>query len=219
MTWKDILAEEKTQPYFAEILAYIKQRRAQGVSIFPPAKDVFNAFAYTPFDELKVVILGQDPYHGPGQAHGLSFSVCKGIRQPPSLQNIFKELQDDLGIPIVDHGELTKWAKQGVMLLNAALTVEQSTPQSHAGIGWYTFTDNVIRHISDNKDHVIFVLWGKSAQAKIDLIDTTKHDIIQSPHPSPFSAHRGFFGSKPFSRINTILEGRQQDPIDWNLAE
>jgi uracil-DNA glycosylase len=213
-SWKAALAKEFEEPYFATLSAAIKQAYLEG-TVYPPPKLIFNAFDLCPFDHVKVVILGQDPYHGPGQAHGLSFSVPDGVKNPPSLQNIYKELTSDLGVPPKTSGNLEAWAKQGVLLLNATLTVLPQRPGSHQGLGWETFTDAVIKTISDQKEHVVFILWGKYAQAKRSLINTTKHLIIESPHPSPFSAHTGFFGSKPFSQTNEYLSKHNLVPINW----
>lgn len=186
--------------------------------IYPPLTEVFNAFEKCSFENTKVVILGQDPYHGKGQANGLSFSVAKNMKIPPSLRNIFKELKEDVGVEYPGHGDLASWAEQGVLLLNATLTVEEGKPGSHQKMGWEDFTDAVIQGISKNKSHVVFMLWGAFAQQKEGLINTEKHCIIKSPHPSPFSARRGFFGSKPFSKTNTYLSENQQGKIDWNLT-
>jgi uracil-DNA glycosylase len=202
----------------ADLKKFLKQEKDAGRKVYPKGADIFNAFNKTPFDKLEVVILGQDPYHGESQAHGLSFSVQKGVTIPPSLRNIYKELQTDIpGFKIPDHGNLTEWAKQGVLLLNASLTVQAGIPGSHQKKGWEEFTDNVIKTISDKKQGVVFILWGAFAQAKAELIDTTKHHIIKSPHPSPFSADRGFFGSKPFSKTNEILKKGGKTPIDWQI--
>ncbi|MDO6430085.1 uracil-DNA glycosylase [Flavitalea sp. BT771] len=216
-SWKEVLKQEFTKPYFLQATTHLKSERMAGRTIYPPGSLIFNAFNTTPFDELKVVILGQDPYHGPGQAHGLSFSVQKGIPPPPSLVNIFKELRNDLGIPIPNHGNLTHWAEQGVMLLNASLTVRANEPMSHAGIGWAEFTNAVIQKISDMKDHCVFMLWGKFAQEKQSLVDETKHLVLKAAHPSPFSADKGFFGCKHFSKANAWLEDKGITPIDWKL--
>jgi len=197
---------------------FLKTEKAAGYKIYPKGSDIFNAFSKTPFDELKVVIIGQDPYHGVNQAHGLSFSVQKGITPPPSLKNIYKELLTDIpGFAIPSHGDLTEWAEQGVLLLNATLTVRDSTPASHQKKGWEEFTDQVIKTISEKKEGIVFILWGSYAQAKAELIDQKKHFIIKSPHPSPFSADRGFFGSKPFSKTNAILAKEGKKPIDWQI--
>lgn len=216
-SWKEILKQEFTDPYFEQIVLHLKTERSQGKTIYPPGGYIFNAFNSTPFDNVKVVILGQDPYHGAGQAHGLCFSVQNGVQPPPSLVNIFKELQEDIGITIPRHGNLTHWAQQGVFLLNASLTVRSGEPMSHAKIGWARFTDTVIKKISERKKHVVFILWGKFAQEKKLLIDETKHCIIKSAHPSPLSAHAGFFGSKPFSKTNQWLISQGIDPVDWSL--
>lgn len=216
-SWKLRLSDQFKQPYFGKLIEFLKEEKKKGESIFPPGTKIFSAFEHTPFDKVKVVILGQDPYHGPGQAHGLSFSVPPGVGLPPSLLNIFKELKNDLGIPIPKTGNLEKWADQGVLLLNATLTVRESQPGSHQNKGWELFTDSVIREISATRSGVVFILWGNYAKAKEVLIDTTKHFILKSPHPSPFSADRGFFGSKPFSRTNEILKREGQKEIDWRL--
>jgi uracil-DNA glycosylase len=216
-SWKEVLKDEFNKPYFQQIALHIKTEKSQGKIIYPPGSLIFNAFNTTPFDKVKVVILGQDPYHGPGQAHGLCFSVQNGVPPPPSLVNIFKELQDDTGVPIPGHGNLTHWAGQGVFLLNASLTVRAAEPMSHSKIGWAPFTDEVIKKISALKEHVVFILWGKFAQEKKMLIDETKHCILRSAHPSPLSAHAGFFGCKHFSKANAYLMSKGIDPIDWKL--
>jgi uracil-DNA glycosylase len=217
-SWKEILKNEFTQPYFLETVTHLKVERAAGKTIYPPGQLIFNAFWQTPFNQVKVVILGQDPYHNPGQAHGLSFSVPDGIKPPPSLVNIYKEIQSDIGIPIpAGHGNLTNWARQGVLLLNAVLTVRANEPASHSKIGWMTFTDAVIRAISDKKEAVVFLLWGKFAQEKQPLIDETKHCVLKAAHPSPFSADKGFFGCRHFSKTNQYLTSHGLDPIDWKL--
>jgi uracil-DNA glycosylase len=216
-SWKDVLKTEFTNPYFQQIALHIKTEKSQGKTIYPPGSFIFNAFNTTPFDKIKVVILGQDPYHGPGQAHGLCFSVQNGIQPPPSLVNIFKELQEDTGMRIPDHGNLTKWAEQGVFLLNASLTVRAGEPMSHSKIGWANFTDAVIKKISAEKQHVVFILWGKFAQEKKILIDETKHCILKSAHPSPLSAHAGFFGCRHFSKTNEYLMSKGIDPVNWSL--
>jgi uracil-DNA glycosylase len=217
-SWKDVLQKEFTQPYFEQAVLHIKTEKTQAKTIYPPGSVIFNAFNTTPFDKVKVVILGQDPYHGAGQAHGLCFSVQNGVQPPPSLVNIFKELNDDIGFRIPKHGNLTRWAEQGVFLLNASLTVRAGEPMSHAKIGWAPFTDAVIKTISDKKEHVVFLLWGKFAQEKRVLIDETKHLILRSVHPSPLSAHGGFFGCKHFSKTNEYLTIHGLDPIDWSLT-
>ena len=215
-SWLAVLGDEFNKPYMAELRGLLGKEKEAGQKVYPKGSDIFNAFLQTPFDEVKVVILGQDPYHGENQAHGLSFSVQKGITPPPSLKNIFKELQTDIpGFKTPDHGDLTAWAKQGILLLNASLTVRAGSPGSHQKKGWETFTDKVISTISHKKTGVVFILWGAFAQAKSELIDQTKHFIIKSPHPSPFSAERGFFGSKPFSKTNAILEKEGKKPINW----
>ncbi len=217
LTWKDVLGEERAQDYFKKITAYIEQERSKGKVIFPPNSEIFNALSLTPFEDVRVVILGQDPYHGPGQAHGLSFSVKPGVPFPPSLQNIFKELQSDLNVPPPPHGCLEKWARQGVLLLNASLSVQSGQPMSHSKIGWERFTDAVISKLNEYRSGLIFFLWGSFAQSKAALIDSSRHHIFSSPHPSPLSAHRGFFGCKHFSRANQILEERGELPIDWSV--
>jgi uracil-DNA glycosylase len=217
-SWLEVLGDEFSKPYMVGLKKFLKDEKDAGNKIYPKGADIFNAFNTTPFDEVKVVILGQDPYHGEFQAHGLSFSVQKGITPPPSLKNIYKELVTDIpGFYIPNHGDLTAWARQGVLLLNASLTVRANTPGSHQKRGWEEFTDHVIKTISDKKEGVVFILWGAFAQAKAELIDKTKHHIIKSPHPSPFSAHNGFFGSKPFSKTNNILEKEGKLPIDWQV--
>ena len=216
-SWKKILKDEFSKPYFQQIPLHIKTEKEQGKIIYPPGSVIFNAFNLTPFNKVKVVILGQDPYHGPKQAHGLCFSVQTGVPPPPSLINIFKELHDDIGVPIPNHGNLTHWAQQGVFLLNASLTVRAGEPMSHSKIGWAQFTDTVIKKISDLKEHVVFMLWGKFAQEKRTLIDESKHLILRSVHPSPLSAYGGFFGSKHFSKANAYLISKGIDPVDWSL--
>lgn len=217
-SWLEILHEEFDKNYMINLREFLKQEKAAGYKIYPKGSDIFNAFKITPFDQLKVVIIGQDPYHGANQAHGLSFSVQKGITPPPSLKNIYKELVTDIpGFVIPNHGDLTAWAQQGVLLLNATLTVRDSTPASHQKKGWEEFTDTVIKTISEKKEGIVFILWGAYAQAKAELIDQKKHFIIKSPHPSPFSADRGFFGSKPFSKANAILVKEEKKPINWQI--
>lgn len=217
-SWKIVLKNEFNKPYFLQVVTHLKTERATGATIYPPGQLIFNAFTKTPFDQLKVVILGQDPYHGAGQAHGLSFSVPDGIKPPPSLVNIYKELNKDIGMPIPTSGNLTKWAEQGVLLLNAVLTVRANEPASHAKIGWMDFTNAVIKRISDEKKGVVFLLWGKFAHDKQILIDETKHFVLKAAHPSPFSADKGFFGCKHFSRANEILMKQGLSPIDWNIS-
>ena len=217
-SWKEILKNEFTKPYFLEVVTHLKMERTAGKIIYPPGPLIFNAFNQTPFSKVKVVILGQDPYHNPGQAHGLSFSVPSGIKPPPSLMNIYKEIQQDVNIPMpAAYGNLTKWAAQGVLLLNAILTVRANEPASHSKIGWMDFTDTVIKKISDEKKGVVFLLWGKFAQEKQMLIDETKHFVLKAAHPSPFSADKGFFGCKHFSKTNKILTDQAMEPIDWKL--
>ena len=216
-SWKQVLKGEFTKPYFLQVITHLKTERATGKTIYPPGSLIFNAFAKTPFDKVKVVLLGQDPYHGPGQAMGLSFSVPDGVKPPPSLVNIYKELKTDIGMPIPTSGNLTSWAEQGVLLLNAVLTVRANEPASHSKIGWMDFTDAVIKKISEEKTGVVFLLWGNFAQQKQVLIDETKHHVLKSAHPSPFSADRGFFGSKQFSRTNDLLMKQGLSPIDWNI--
>lgn len=216
-SWKEVLKGEFSKPYFQQIPGHLKTEKSQGKIIYPAGSLIFNAFNVTPFDKVKVVILGQDPYHGPGQAHGLCFSVQNGVPAPPSLMNIFKELQDDIGISIPQNGNLTHWAEQGVFLLNASLTVRAGEPMSHSKIGWAEFTDTVIKKISELKNNVVFLLWGKFAQEKRVLIDEKKHGILRSVHPSPLSAHAGFFGCKHFSKTNAYLMSKGIDPVDWKL--
>ncbi|QQR65146.1 uracil-DNA glycosylase [Candidatus Kaiserbacteria bacterium] len=214
-SWKEVLKEEFQKPYFADLMRTVRKEYRTHKPVYPPLPFVFNAFSVCPFDAIKVVILGQDPYHGEGQAHGLCFSVPDEVRIPPSLKNIFKELQNDLGIPLRTHGNLTHWAEQGVFLFNTTLTVRDGAPNSHKDIGWETFTNAVIQKISNEKEHVVFLLWGNNAQKKSVFIDTTKHLILTAPHPSPFSARSGFFGSKHFSMTNTYLKQNKKTPIVW----
>lgn len=217
-SWNEVLKSEFTKSYFLEIVTFLKIEKNAGKIIYPPGPLIFNAFNHTPFNKVKVVILGQDPYHNPGQAHGLSFSVPAGIKPPPSLVNIFKEIQKDLGIAMPEgYGNLTRWADQGVLLLNAILTVRANEPASHAKIGWMNFTDTVITKISDEKKGIIFLLWGKFAQEKQILIDETKHFVLKAAHPSPFSADKGFFGCKHFSKTNELLTDQGLTPINWKL--
>jgi uracil-DNA glycosylase len=215
-SWKNVLEEEFSKPYFNELKEFLLEEKKK-YRVFPPGSMIFNAFNHTPFDKVKVVFIGQDPYHGYGQAHGLCFSVQEGISKPPSLVNIFKELEDDLGIPAPKHGNLTKWADQGILLLNATLTVRENQAGSHQNRGWETFTDAAIGKLSQLREGLIFVLWGNFAIAKRDLIDATRHHVLTAAHPSPFSAHKGFFGCRHFSKINTILAEQVKDPIDWRL--
>lgn len=216
-SWKEALQNEFGQEYFAKLTEFVKGEYTSG-AVYPPPKFIFRAFELTPFEKVKVVILGQDPYHGAGQANGLSFAVPPEVRLPPSLQNIFKEMSSDLGVPfeaLAKKGDLERWAAQGVLLLNATLTVRASTPGSHQNKGWEQFTDAVIKALSDQREHLVFVLWGNYARQKGAHIDRAKHCVIESPHPSPFSAHSGFFGSKPFSKANEYLEKTGQTAIDW----
>jgi uracil-DNA glycosylase len=215
--WNPVLRDELDKPYWAELQRFVADERARH-TVYPPDAEVFAALHLTPLAEVKVVILGQDPYHGPGQAHGLCFSVRSGVRPPPSLQNIFTELHADLGIDPPPGGDLTPWARQGVLLLNATLTVRAHEAASHQRKGWETFTDRVLEAVDAQPNTVVFILWGASARRKRALIDTTRHVVIESPHPSPLSAHRGFFGSRPFSRANEALVAAGREPVDWRLA-
>ncbi|MCM3759998.1 uracil-DNA glycosylase [Alkalihalobacillus oceani] len=216
--WNEIVGAEFSKPYYQELRSFLKEEYKTRV-IYPSMYDLFNALHYTDYSETKVVILGQDPYHGPNQAHGLSFSVKPGVKVPPSLQNMYKELQDDLGCRIPGHGYLVPWAKQGVLLLNTVLTVRKGEAGSHRGKGWERFTDAVIEALNERERPVIFVLWGRHAQEKKELITNSRHYILEAPHPSPFSANRGFFGSRPFSKINQLLEKMGEKGIDWELPE
>ena len=216
--WNPILRGEFDKPYWPILQQFVADERAQG-AVYPPHDQVFAALHLTPYADVKVLILGQDPYHGPRQAHGLCFSVPRGIPQPPSLQNIFAELRDDLGIEPPSHGNLEGWASQGVLLLNAFLTVRARQAASHRSAGWETFTDEVIRAVSAKPDRVVFILWGGFARRKKSLVDLTRHVVIESAHPSPLSAHNGFFGSKPFSRANAALVAGGRQPIDWRLDD
>ena len=213
-TWNEILAEEMEKDYYQDLQAFVQKRRDE-VRVFPEEKNVFNALELTPFESVKVVILGQDPYHGFGQAHGLSFSVQKGTPLPPSLKNIYKELQEDIGGELPTEGDLSHWAKQGVLLLNTVLTVEEGNANSHKGMGWERLTNRLIESLNGLKHPVIFILWGNPAQDKEKLITNPNHVILKAPHPSPLSAYRGFFGSKPFSKVNEILIQQGQTPIRW----
>lgn len=214
--WKEALAGEFDKSYFSELATFVKDEY-KTATVYPPPKFIFRAFELTPFNQVKVVILGQDPYHGPGQANGLSFAVAEGMRNPPSLQNIYKELESDLGEPLKNpSGDLSRWAEQGVLLLNATLTVRGGAAGSHQNKGWEQFTDAVIRVLSEKREHLVFILWGNYAKQKGAHIDRTKHLVIESPHPSPFAAHGGFFGSKPFSKTNAYLASHGLAPINWN---
>ena len=216
--WLSVLEQEFEKDYMIDLKSFLKSEKDEGVNIYPKNADIFNALNTTPFDKVKVVILGQDPYHGAGQAHGLSFSVQRGVAVPPSLKNIYKELESDIEeFKAPNHGHLTHWAEQGVLLLNATLTVRASTPGSHQNRGWEIFTDEIIKAISQKLEHVVFLLWGKYAQQKATLIDQKKHYVLTSAHPSPFSAHTGFLGSRPFSKTNQLLIQNNLKPIDWNL--
>lgn len=214
--WFEALAEQFTAPYFAELKAFLLAERSQH-PIFPKGSAIFNAFDLTPFEQVRVVILGQDPYHGPGQAHGLCFSVPRGTPFPPSLANIFTELKRDLGLPVPNQGDLTPWAKQGVLLLNATLTVRAHQAGSHQGKGWERFTDAAIAQLSARREGLIFLLWGRFAQQKEALIDSGRHYVLKAPHPSPLSAHRGFIGCGHFGQVNELLVAQGQAPIDWRL--
>ena len=216
-SWKQVLQDEFTQPYFLNIVEHLKTEKKIGKIIYPKGTEIFNAFDKTPFHKVKVVILGQDPYHNPNQAMGLSFSVPNETKIPPSLVNIFKELKDDIGLQIPANGNLSNWANEGVLLLNAILTVRQNEPASHSKIGWMDFTDAIIKKISDEKQNVVFILWGKFAQDKMQLISAAKHCILKAAHPSPFSAFNGFFGCKHFSKTNEYLASNGIEPIDWKL--
>lgn len=223
MSWQQKLGDELKQPYVTELAAFVEKEYATAlVPIYPPKELIFNAFYQTPFDQVKVLIMGQDPYHGAGQAHGLSFSVPKGVKPPPSLQNIFKELETDLNFTKPQHGCLLSWAQQGVLMLNATLTVRQGVPMSHHGRGWERFTDAAVRKLEERKDPVIFVLWGKSAQDKCRFLREagipSRHFILTAAHPSPYSANHGFFGCRHFSKINELLARQGKKPIDWNLS-
>jgi uracil-DNA glycosylase len=214
--WKKVLKDVLASPEFAELEAFVEEERREH-TVFPSEEDLFSAFRLTPYEQVKVLLLGQDPYHGPGQAHGLAFSVKPGVKPPPSLVNIFKELQSDVGVPKPKDGSLVPWAERGVLLLNAVLTVRQGEANAHAGHGWERFTDAVIQKVNEKPERVVFILWGSYAQKKKALIDTSKHVILESQHPSPLSAKKGFIGSKPFTRTNQALAERGREPIDWTL--
>lgn len=215
-SWKEALQSEFDKPYFAELVRYLHEQKREGRTIYPPGSQIFKAFELTPVDEVKVVILGQDPYHGPGQAMGLSFSVPDGIAAPPSLRNIFKEVESDLGVRMSGRPNLENWAKQGVLLLNAILTVRAGEPASHSAIGWQQFTDSVIKYLSDNRQGIVFMLWGAFARSKAELIDHTRHLVLEAAHPSPL-ARGAFFGCRHFSRANGYLTAQGKEPIDWRL--
>jgi len=216
-SWKLVLKDEFESQYFKDLTDFLREEK-KNFTIYPPGPQIFAAFNHTPFNRVKVVILGQDPYHGPGQAHGLCFSVPGGVQRPPSLVNIFKEIETDLGITVPETGNLTSWTNQGVLLVNAILTVRADAPASHQNKGWEKFTDAVIRNLSEKRKNLVFLLWGNYAQAKENLIDSSRHFILKAAHPSPLSAHRGFFGCRHFSKTNEILEGLGLNPIDWSLA-
>ena len=216
--WNPLLREELAKPYWADLQAFVAEERANH-PVYPKADDVFAALHLTPYAEVKVLMLGQDPYHGPRQAHGLCFSVQPGVAPPPSLKNIFKEMESDLGYPPPDHGDLEAWATQGVLLLNTTLTVRGGQAASHQGKGWEVFTDQVIRAVNDKPERVVFILWGAAARKKKALVDTGRHTIIESAHPSPLSAHNGFFGSRPFSRTNEALVAAGREPVDWRIPD
>ena len=218
LNWKEVLQGEREQEYFKNLMAFMERERAAGKTIYPKKADTFNALQLTPFDQVKVVLIGQDPYHGPNQAHGLCFSVQKGVALPPSLQNIFKELASDLGLPRPNHGCLEPWAKQGVLLLNAVLSVEEGRPGSHANIGWERFTDKVIKELNERKNGLVFLLWGAYAQRKAEHVDARRHTVLRAAHPSPFSADKGFFGCRHFSRANAALQQQGLKEIDWNIT-
>lgn len=216
LTWQQLIEQEQQQPYLQQTLEFVQQERAAGKVIYPPAQDVFNAFELTPLNQVKVVILGQDPYHGPNQAHGLCFSVLPGVKVPPSLRNMYKELTTDIeGFVMPDHGYLTSWAEQGVLMINTVLTVEAGKAHSHAKLGWETFTDKVIQTVSEQCEGVVFLLWGSHAQKKGAAIDTECHHILTAVHPSPLSAYRGFFGCQHFSKTNALLQQQGKTPIEW----
>ena len=218
-SWKNRIADEFSKDYMHRLRSFLVNEKQSGKTIYPKGSEYFRAMDLTPFESVKVVILGQDPYHGPGQAHGLSFSVRPGVQPPPSLVNIYKELESDLGIPPVRHGFLEQWAKEGVLLLNAVLSVQHKQAASHQGQGWEEFTDRVIRELNDHRDNLVFILWGSYAQRKGNFIDANRHCVIKSPHPSPLSSYRGFFGSRPFSRANEYLVQRGNSPVNWQLDE
>jgi uracil-DNA glycosylase len=216
-SWKDPLGAEFSQPFMQELKAFLAAEKKAGKVILPPGNEIFAALNLTPLEDVKVVIVGQDPYHGPGQAHGLSFSVRPGVRIPPSLQNIYKELQSDLGIPPASHGCLESWSQQGVLLLNAILTVEQGKAAAHQNRGWERFTSKILEVLASRRRHLVFILWGAYAQHKGAAISRRDHLVLAGPHPSPLSAHRGFFGSRPFSRSNEYLQSKNIEPISWQL--
>ncbi|MEZ9517601.1 uracil-DNA glycosylase [Vibrio splendidus] len=217
-TWESIINDEREKAYFQSVLAFVEQQRNSGKTIYPPQEQVFSAFDMTPFESVRVVILGQDPYHGANQAHGLAFSVLPGVKIPPSLRNMYKELAQDIeGFEIPSHGYLDSWASKGVLMLNTVLTVEEAKAHSHAKCGWETFTDSIIAELNQRSEPIIFLLWGAHAQKKGQAIDADKHHVLTAPHPSPLSAHRGFFGCQHFSTTNKLLSSMDQQPIDWRL--
>ncbi|WP_135384521.1 uracil-DNA glycosylase [Vibrio tasmaniensis] len=217
-TWESIINDERNKEYFQSVLAFVEQQRNSGKTVYPPQEQVFSAFDMTPFESVRVVILGQDPYHGANQAHGLAFSVLPGVKIPPSLRNMYKELAQDIeGFEIPSHGYLDTWASQGVLMLNTVLTVEEAKAHSHAKCGWETFTDAIIAELNQRSEPIIFLLWGAHAQKKGQAIDADKHHVLVAPHPSPLSAHRGFFGCQHFSMTNELLSSINQQPIDWTL--
>ena len=216
-SWKQVLNDEFDKPYMLALRQFLRQEKQSGKQIFPPGPDIFNALNSTPFDKVRVVILGQDPYHGPGQAHGLCFSVQHGVATPPSVQNIYKELKADLGLEIPSHGNLSAWAEQGVLLLNAVLTVQAGNANSHQGKGWELFTDQIVALLNARRENLVFMLWGSYAQRKGAMIDRKRHLVLQSPHPSPLSAHRGFLGNRHFSSANRYLADHQLPEINWQI--
>ncbi|ADH98160.1 uracil-DNA glycosylase [Salisediminibacterium selenitireducens] len=216
--WQEAVGEEVDQPYFRELARFLSEEYREN-TVFPPATDIFNAFQWTDYQEVKVVILGQDPYHGPNQAHGMSFSVRPGVPVPPSLRNMYKELEADLGCPAVDHGYLAPWAEEGVLLLNTVLTVREGEPKSHQKQGWERFTNRVIESLNEKESPVVFILWGADARKKAAMIDHHRHLILEAPHPSPLSAYRGFFGSRPFSEANAFLKKNGRGPVNWCLPD
>lgn len=216
-SWLDVMSDEFEKPYMAQLRQFLIEEKYRGKTIFPPGQQIFHAMDKTPYDKVKVVILGQDPYHGDGQAHGLCFSVQKGVKPPPSLVNIYKEMEADLGLTPPDHGFLEKWADQGILMLNAVLTVEAHKAGSHQGKGWENFTDRVIRELENRREHLVFILWGAYARKKGSFIRKDRHLVIEGPHPSPLSSYRGFFGSRPFSKTNDYLNKTGQEEINWEL--
>lgn len=216
-SWKALLQDEFGQPYMQALRQFLRDEKAAGKIIYPPGPEIFTALNTTPFDKVRVVILGQDPYHGPGQAHGLCFSVKKGVAVPPSLKNIYKELSQDVGLTLPTHGNLAHWAQQGVLLLNAVLTVEAGNAGAHQNKGWERFTDRIVNLLNERREHLVFMLWGSYAQKKGAIIDRSRHLVLQSAHPSPLSAHRGFLGNRHFSRANDYLQAHQLPPIDWQI--